>query len=836
VVGPGSLSATNYSFSLTNGTLTVGKALLTITANDQVRLYGQTNPALTVQYSGFVDGDNQGVLSGAPALSTVADTNSPVGTYAIVATNGSLTATNYALSFADGTLTINPASLTGTVQNVERAYGQTNPLFSVSYSGFVNGQDSSIVTGPIAFSCLDINSANVGTNTPLGVYPIDVTTPQTAPNYTISYAPGTLTVTQAVLTVSADNQSRLFGTTNPLLTVTYSGFLNGDGTNVISGQPDLSTTASIASPVGAYPIVVGPGSLSATNYSFSLTNGTLTVGKALLTITANDQVRLYGQTNPALTVQYSGFVDGDNQGVLSGSPALSTLADTNSPVGTYAIVAANGSLTATNYALSFVNGTLTIDPEPLSITAKDATRQYGATNPVFAVTMEGFVNGQDPTALAGTLSITTSADPGSSVGAYAIVPAGLSSTNYALTYANGALTVTQAPLTVTANSAIRQYGTPNPVFSGTISGLLNNDPISVNYNCAATQSSPAGSYSIVPSLNDPQDKAPNYAVTLQNGTLTITVALTPTPTAILYVVGSPPMLIDTNASVGDGGGINFNGASLTVTIITNAATNVEIAVASQGNGAGQIGVQATNVSYGGTPFATFSGGSGLNPLVFLFNTNAGAQSLTALMRQLTFATESTNTNYCVIQMALNAGGNTVLAQYFVTLDRPPVANTTVITAAQGQTIQIPFSLVLTNDYDADGNTLTIGDCSEVSAEGGWVSTNDLIFTYTPPAGLTGQDRFAYVVEDGRGGESAGVVIINFLSTNLLHISTSNLGSTGAELTLAGVPGRIYQIQASTDLVNWVNLSTVTADPTGIIQALDAAARNYPHRFYRAIGQ
>ena len=211
------------------------------------------------------------------------------------------------------------------------------------------------------------------------------------------------------------------------------------------------------------------------------------------------------------------------------------------------------------------------------------------------------------------------------MGAYAIVPSGLSSTNYALSYNSGVLTVTRAPLTVTANSAMRQYGTPNPVFGGTISGLLNGDPISANYNSAATQSSPAGSYAIVPSLNDPQNTAPNYTVAIQNGTLTITVALTATSTRILYVIGSGPALIDTNVSVADGGSLNYSGASLTMTIITNADTNDEIGVESQGNGAGQIGLQSTNVAYGGAPFATFAGGDGANPLVFLFQTNASAR-------------------------------------------------------------------------------------------------------------------------------------------------------------------------------------------------------------------
>ncbi len=299
---PSGLSDSNYSITYSNGMLTVTAAMLTVTANPATRSYGTTNPVFTATISGFVNGENTNVVSGQAALSTSADSSSQVGTYDIAAALGNLSALNYAFSFNTGTLTITPASLTGTAQNVERAYGQTNPVFSVSYSGFVNGQDSSLVTGPLAFTCLDTNSVPVDTNTVVGVYPVHVITPQTASNYTIGYVDGTLTVTQAVLTVSADHQSRLYGTTNPVLTVTYSGFANGEGTNVISGQPDLGTAASLSSPVGNYDIVVEPGSLSATNYSFSLTNGTLTVGKALLTVTADNQNRLYGQTNPVLTV------------------------------------------------------------------------------------------------------------------------------------------------------------------------------------------------------------------------------------------------------------------------------------------------------------------------------------------------------------------------------------------------------------------------------------------------------------------------------------------------------------------------------------------------------
>ncbi len=828
------LAATNYTLQYVAGTLTIAKAPLNITATSTQRTYGASNPAFTATFSGFVNGESRSVLGGTLSLTSPAVATSPTGAYAIIP--GGLTSGNYSLNFTNGSLTVTPAELTGAVLDAGRAYGQGNPAFSVSYQGFVNHQNSGIVSGPIEYSCLDTNRAGVDTNTPVGVYPIHVTTPQTASNYTIGYVDGTLTVAQAVLLVTADNQSRLYGDANPALTFAYSGFVNAEDTNVIGGQPDLSTAAGDNSPAGSYDIVVGPGGLSATNYSFSLTDGALTVGQALLTVTADNQVRLYGQTNPAFTAQFSGFVAGDDPSVLSGVPALSTVADTNTPVGTYNIVAANGNLAATSYALNFVNGTLTINAAALTITANDATRQYGTANPVFTDTMQGFVNGEDATALAGTLSLASSADASSPVGAYAIVPSGLSSINYALSCANGTLTVTQALLTVSANSAIRQYGTANPAFRGTMSELCNGDPITASYNCAATQSSPAQSYAIVPCLNDPGSKAANYAVTLQNGTLTITVALAPATTSGFYVVGSAPVFTDTSGLVTDGGNLGFGGGLLAITIVTNATAMDVLGIEPQGNGTGQIGVQAPSVTWGGALFATFSGGNGLSPLVFLLNTNATAESVSALMRQLTFSTASTNSNYRVIQTALTIGGNTLLAEYVLTLDRPPVAGDCVITAAEGETIQIAFSRVLTNVYDADSNSLTITDCSAESASGGWVGADGTSFTYIPPPGWTGRDQFAFLVEDGQGGQCVGMIIINCRPKYLLQIDTSNVRGAGASLTMAGRPGSNYQIQASTNLVDWVNLGAVTADAEGIIQILDTAAKDHPQRFYRAKAQ
>src|SRR6185295_16072740 len=110
----------------------------------------------------------------------------------------------------------------------------------------------------------------------------------------------------------------------PVLTASYTGFLNGDTESVLSGSPILNTTADTTStvPGGPYPIEVVQGTLSATNYQFAFTNGQLTVTKAVLTVTAENKSRVYSTVNPPLTATLSGFLNGEDQSVVSGSPTL----------------------------------------------------------------------------------------------------------------------------------------------------------------------------------------------------------------------------------------------------------------------------------------------------------------------------------------------------------------------------------------------------------------------------------------------------------------------------------------------------------------------------------
>ena len=86
-----------------------------------------------------------------------------------------------------------------------------------------------------------------------------------------------LTATKAQLTVAADNLSVAYNQPIPPLTFSFTGFVNGDTWRVVGGWPTLTTTAKQGSPTGAYPITIVQGTLAATNYAFTFTNGTLTI-------------------------------------------------------------------------------------------------------------------------------------------------------------------------------------------------------------------------------------------------------------------------------------------------------------------------------------------------------------------------------------------------------------------------------------------------------------------------------------------------------------------------------------------------------------------------------
>ena len=184
-------------------------------------------------------------------------------------------------------------------------------------------------------------------------------TPTDAANYNNAVRTVVINVLRAALTIAADSKSKVYGTANPPLTVSYGGFVNGDTPSSLTGTLSVTTSAVQTSGAGTYPILVG--GVSSANYTITFVPGVLTVTKAALTVRADDKSNYFGDPVPALTASYSGFVLTDTfASSVTGQPLLSTTATASSMAGTYPISISVGTLASANYAFTFVNGTLTI--------------------------------------------------------------------------------------------------------------------------------------------------------------------------------------------------------------------------------------------------------------------------------------------------------------------------------------------------------------------------------------------------------------------------------------------------------------------------------------------
>jgi sugar lactone lactonase YvrE len=287
--------------------------------------------------------------------------------------------------------------------------------------------------------------------------------PANATDYNTATGSVQINVLTATLTVTGYTGSIPYGTAIPAAVgiPIYSGFVNGNGASSLTNQPTCSTIATSSSPAGPYLVTCSGGVSS--NYTFKYVAGTLTITQNVLTITASSATIPYGSTPPAVKPIYGGFTNGDTPESLTKQPTCSTQGlpagppgppappgpppppppGGYAPAGTYTN-SCSGAVDA-KYQIIYVTGTLTITPAPLTITANNATSPKGAPIPPLTASYSGFLPGEGPANLTGTLTCKTTATSSSPAGTYPITCSGQSSTNYAITYVPGTLTITAPP-------------------------------------------------------------------------------------------------------------------------------------------------------------------------------------------------------------------------------------------------------------------------------------------------------------------------------------------------------------------------------------------------------
>lgn len=336
------------------------------------------------------------------------------------------------------TYTINPAKLTAKVKDASRQYGDANPQFSSIYTGFVNNEDTSLLTSNGSYTTTATVKSEVGT------YAIKQTG-ATAQNYVFEYEDGTLTVDKAPLTMTANDKTISYGGTIPTFDANYEGLKNNERQPVWTTQPTISTTATSTTKVGTYPITISDA--DAKNYQLTINNGTLTIEKADLKVIIDNKSRFYGEANPELTYYYSGLKNNETEPEWEKQPIIETTADIKSNVGTYPIRINNA--VAVNYNVTATDGALTIKKCQLKVATKDYTRAYGEENPEFELFYTGFVNNEDESVLVAKPKATTTATANTDVGVYDITVSNGVAENYDFSYSGGKLTIEKAYQTLT---------------------------------------------------------------------------------------------------------------------------------------------------------------------------------------------------------------------------------------------------------------------------------------------------------------------------------------------------------------------------------------------------
>lgn len=365
-------------------------------------------------------------------------------------------------------------------------------------------------------------------------------------NYQSASSTISVKVNKASLIARAEDKQRIYGDDNPEFTISYTGFVNGDGVNELERVPTAVCEATLLSNVGNYVITINE--VIDRNYSFIYQEGTLTVNKASLTVTAEDKTRLYGDANPALTYRFSGFRNLDSERDLMAIPTLHTNAKSTSPVGEYPIIVEGAVLR--NYEPVYVEGTLTIEKAEITAVLSNSEREYGLENE-YEISYHGFKCGDNLGAFSTLPHVVTSADITSNTGIYSMTLADGSAENYYFRYvypnqeAYATIKITKAPLTITAEDKVILIGEPQPRLTMIFDGFRNDDTsdcldrFPYIYVLGFTSEYP-GDHPIV--LEGGYDN--NYDYTLVNGTLSVVRA-----SSLDYVNGEEAKVIIENQTI-----------------------------------------------------------------------------------------------------------------------------------------------------------------------------------------------------------------------------------------------------------------------------------------------
>lgn len=400
------------------------------------------------------------------------------------------------------TLQVTPKEVTVTARNKEKVYQAADPEFDADVSGKVEGDK---------FEIQYTLSRDQGEAA--GTYAITPAGEKTQGNYTVTYKPGTLTITKSgKLTVSATGYEGVYdgaahsASASPNI---------ADGTTVsykVGDDGTWSTDAPSITDAGTKKVYV---KAENPNYETATAETTLKVTRKPVTVIANDASKVFGENDPdKFTADVDGLLGNDkivfNVKRMAGEDA-----------GTYAITP-SGDSEQGNYEVTYKNGTFTIyKSTALTVSAPDYSGEYdGRSHGTTAVAKAG-----DHPAPTGTkIYYSTSENGPWSEESPEIKDRGSKTVyvkaenpNFETARASATLRVTPKEVTVTAYDKSKKYGEKDPELTASVKGTLNGD--TVKYQLSRESGEDVGKYEITPSGKEDQG---NYTVKYAAGKLEIT--------------------------------------------------------------------------------------------------------------------------------------------------------------------------------------------------------------------------------------------------------------------------------------------------------------------------
>jgi subtilisin-like proprotein convertase family protein len=365
-----------------------------------------------------------------------------------------------------------------------------------------------------------------------------------------------------------------------------------------------------------------------------------------------------------------------------------------------------------------------------------------------------------------------------------------SDTNYVAVTTNVTLTVLPKDLTITPENKTKVYGAELPELTASYDGFVNGDTTAKLTSLAvlsttATASSPAGTYPITPS----GASSTNYSISYVDGLLTIGQAT---------AAGS---LVSSKNPAQPGELVSF---TFTATAVPPGA---------------------------GTPQGN---------VTFRVDGSPSTRSLSGGQAQFSTSTLTVGTHTVVAEYLGNGdflGVTNTLAPIQL-INTPPVAGLDILQRCGTNDTKVAITTFLTNDYDADGDSITFVSFSTNSAHGGTLTQADGWLYYTPAPGDTNDDTFTYTISDGRGTPVTGTVSVVVVADVIPapNLAVTDLGGGSYRIRGDGIPGKVYRVQWTEDLAapNWQLVNSGTANGDGWFEVIDNPGVGQPKRFYRSI--